>query len=166
MLVFVFLFVLVFVLMFLLELPLMWLLESELEFELVFLLDREIRGLLVQFRALDPRVHDMDTIDVSVYRERLNPIADERARATIVADRLAEQFNIEVTKEEIDSALLELSVQEKVSVAEVAQYMEQNDMLPGLTRNLQRDKVLEMLREKTAVTLVAPGSETAAIAGV
>jgi trigger factor len=122
------------------------------------LLDNEIRSMLIRVGVLDPSRYDVSEIDVSKYRERLNEIADERVRSTIIIDAIVKKKGKEVSEQEKAEAIRNIALTGNQSEEEVIKKLRKQEIYNNFTRELLRDKLIKELRDKATITLL-PKSE-------
>lgn len=116
------------------------------------IVDDQIRSLLVRGGIVDPNKVDPNRISVEPFREKLGDVALERAKSTIILDKIAELEKLQASEEEIEKALGEIATENKVDMVEVKKYFRQAGRMVSLAMQLTRDKVLSFLETKTEVT--------------
>lgn len=116
------------------------------------IIDDQIRSLLVRGGLVDPNKIDPNRISVESFRDKLGDVALERAKSTIILDKIAEIEKLQANEEEIEKALGEIAADNKVEVSEVKKYFRQGGRMVSLAMQLTRDKVLSFLEGRCEVT--------------
>ena len=117
-----------------------------------FIIDEEIRDLLVRNRAIDPQKTKPEDIDVTPFRASLGEIALKRVRTAIAVDRICDQENVIAADEEVHAQMELLSKEHNIPVAEVQKYFAEGQRVDSLKGEVRRNKVLDLLRSRATVT--------------
>lgn len=115
------------------------------------LIDDEIRWMLVDAGAVDPKKVDISRIRVDSFRERLNEPADKRVRARVIVERIGNQENITVSRADRDEYIQKIADTTGVEFSQVKAFFDSPERGPGTDSRIFRDKVLELLRARATV---------------
>jgi trigger factor len=77
--------------------------------------------------------------------ERIKPRAERRVRVRLIFDKIAAQENISVDQAEVEQELATVAERSKHPVSQVRQYYEDNNLMPGVKRQLRDKKVMQLI---------------------
>jgi trigger factor len=110
--------------------------------------DHEVRNLVedyagsLQRRGLDPKQAGIDWAQLA---SELRPQAERNVHARLVLDAVAAADQIEVTEPELEATLRMLARAEGKSALQMRRALDEAGTLPGLRRQLTRDKTIQHL---------------------
>ncbi len=116
------------------------------------LVDDEIRRMLVRAGVVDPNKTDFEEIDVERYRENLGEAAASRVRTSILVDRIAETENIKADDQDAAKYAEEVAQSVGIPAEEAKKYLLGKERRMGTLLELTRNKVLDFLQQRVAVT--------------
>ena len=117
------------------------------------MVDRQIELMLqdalrfVQQQS-DPRI--VEAIDK--LRGEARPAAEKQVKSMLLLEGIARTQNLEVTDEELDGRVQELSREHRIPIAQLRQQLRDNGQLEGIRYNLLQDKATDLVLEKAEVT--------------
>jgi len=118
------------------------------------MIDGEIRSLLVRNGYVDPQKVDVHRMPVDTFREQLGKIAEERARTTILVERIVEQESIEFSDVELSTLLSEISEEHGMPIADVEKALLSDGRKANFVREQKQKKALDLLRDRASITRV------------
>ncbi|UQZ89518.1 trigger factor [Deltaproteobacteria bacterium Smac51] len=93
-------------------------------------------------------------IDVMMLRDRFRPEAVKNVTAALVLDQIARDNHIEITDEDIEKELAEMSEDYGQPVEVLRDYYKSRNLMDNLREGLKVGKTLEMIREQANITEV------------
>lgn len=123
------------------------------------IVDDQIRSMLVNSGALDTRKVDPNRISVEPFREKLGEYALERARSAIALDRIAEQEKLHAGEAEIEKELDRIAAENNLERAQVDKFFKEQGRLISLALDLSRNKVLDLLEQRSKITYTEAAAE-------
>jgi trigger factor len=115
------------------------------------MIDGEIRGLLVRNGYVDPSKIDVHRMPVDTFREQLGKLAEERARTSIIVERIVEQESIEFSDEDVKKLMEEISEEHGMPVADVEKALLSDGRKANFVREQKQKKALDLLRERASI---------------
>lgn len=115
------------------------------------MIDGEIRGLLVRNGYVDPSKMDVHRMPVDTFREQLGKLAEERARTSIIVERIVEQESIEFGDEDVKKLMEEISEEHGMPVADVEKALLSDGRKANFVREQKQKKALDLLRERASI---------------
>lgn len=116
------------------------------------LIDHEIRLLLVRSGLVDPKKVDVERINAAPFREHFGETAGKRVKTAILVDRVAQQENLSLSDDDRKKAYAEFAEGNGVTAEDVERYFSSPERRPSFDVELLRNKVLDMLVERTKVS--------------
>jgi len=110
--------------------------------------------LLVRNGYVDPQKVDVHRMPVDTFREQLGKIAEERARTTILVERIVEQESIEFSDAELSTLLSEISEEHGMPIADVEKALLSDGRKANFVREQKQKKALDLLRDRASITRV------------
>ncbi len=110
----------------------------------------EIIGLARRAGVIPAKTKD-EEIDVEKYRAGFADVAEERVRATIVIDRIAEKEEIKAQKEDIDAYIEDIAQRNGLPVDDVRKFIMDPERIMSAMIELTRNKVLKFLRSRAKI---------------
>lgn len=114
------------------------------------MIDEEVRNILMrQFPNADI---DFDKINIEPFRKDMGAAAEDRVRAAIIVDRIAENENITISQEDFENWVNAAYGLDPKTVEEFQRMYRSNARVKRkMDLEITRDKVLEMLHSRTVV---------------
>ena len=113
------------------------------------LIDDEIKNLAVK-RGLTQEKNPAN-IEVEPLREQVGAEAEERVRAAIILDSLAEKEKLHAVMEDVEKHFDELSEKLQISIDEVRKFFAKDNRYLDLFVDQTRQKTLKFLRDRTTI---------------
>jgi trigger factor len=121
--------------------------ESLVEHQTSFRLESVVRNMIG--RGLDPRSQE---INWEGAREELKDQAQADVRSQMLLERIADEENIDVSKEEIDAEIEEIAVSSKQPVEQVRTVLTKEGGERSIANRLRNRKALDFLVANAAIT--------------
>lgn len=93
-------------------------------------------------------------LDVNLLRERFRPGAVKSVTAALVLDQIARENNVQITDEDIDSELKEMSGEYNQPVEVLRDYYQSKDLIDNLREGLRIGKTLDMIKNAAKIVEV------------
>ncbi len=116
------------------------------------MVDRELQALARQHATFMARrgVDVMKTFDIAKFREENTATAEKRVRGQLILDVIAEKEKVEVTDQEVNTALTTMAKASGQTTDSIKKYYEKNEgSLEGLRSSLIQEKTLGLLLSRT-----------------
>jgi trigger factor len=98
-----------------------------------------------QLSFLQQQKLNLEGLDLENMLERIKPRAERRVRVRLIFDKIAAQENISVDQAEVEQELATVAERSKHPVSQVRQYYEDNNLMPGVKRQLRDKKVMQLI---------------------
>jgi FKBP-type peptidyl-prolyl cis-trans isomerase (trigger factor) len=116
------------------------------------LIDEEIRGFVIADKRVDSSyAKGRRKFPVEEFREEYQERANERARLTVIIDRISEIEGIYAEEEEIEQAIEEIATLHGSTFEETHEYLMENGFILEVILAVTQEKVFEFLLEKTVI---------------
>ena len=123
------------------------------------LIDEEIRNLAVRVGLVDPNKTDVRRLPVESLRAPLGAVAEERVKAVIIVDRIAEQESLRATEDEMKAKITETANMYGVSEDDVRKFIFQDQGGINMLMDITRNKVLDMLKQAAKIGYKKPAAK-------
>ena len=112
--------------------------------------DTIIRDMAYQManQGIDPSRANADWVKV---RSDSRPKAERIVRANLILAEIGQKEGLDVSNEELDNKLKEMSSTMSQPLEKIRQYFQQDSRIEGLREQIRRDKVLELLLKRAKV---------------
>lgn len=124
----------------------------------------EIRQMLFEYKALDPKNRNSYSIDVSQFYDALGTMAEDRVRRGVILSRIIEQESFSASDEDLEEWVTKAATDAKREVPEIKETI-------GFTKNksrfrdaLTREKMVDKLLDSATIT-DAPSEDEKSSAG-
>jgi len=92
--------------------------------------------------------------------ESMKPMAEKRVKQRLILQRIAELEEIDVTEEDLDKSFEEMAEnEEEGNAAEIRIKWEEEELIPGLKKQLARSKAMTWLKENVKAVELVPEKE-------
>lgn len=115
------------------------------------MVDNEIRHMLVQAGLLNPQQTDPARISVESFRQHFNENALSRVRTAIAVDRVAEQENLAVSDDELETAMNDLADKSGMPLEDIKKHFADESQALNFRLDQTRNKVLEFLQSRAKI---------------
>ena len=126
------------------------------------MIDTEIKEILVRQGLVDAQKVNVQELNVEPFRQGLGEAAAKRVRTAVAIDRIADQEKIEVVESDIDEWVKDFSAGNNFEEKDVRDHFLNGEKAEDLKRELQRNKTLDFLIEKSKVSYTAKEDPSAA----
>ena len=126
------------------------------------LIDEEIRSFLSRMNIVAPEGRDASKLIPADMREKLEPMARERARGRIVVDKMCDAQKIEVAEADLKDWLMKAVMSGSMKPDDVKNITKNERALTSVAREIRRTKLLDLLATRANVSYSAPVVEDAA----
>jgi len=120
--------------------------QAMVEAELNMLVDRELQNLRGQ--GMEPSGED----GLKAVAEGLKPMAEKRARLSLILESVADQQKMEVTQSEFEEDMAKAAPQLGMTLTQTIAWVKQNGREGSVKTRLREEKALNYLIEKAKVT--------------
>lgn len=93
-------------------------------------------------------------VDMAMLRDRFRPDAEKSVTAALVLDQIANDLNITVTEEDIDSELAEMSEEYGQPVAVLREYYQSQNLMDNFREGLKIGKTLDLIKAQAVIVEV------------
>ncbi len=139
------------------------LIEKNKKLEVPYVMvDAELGNMLEQLKKQweqRGQKFDANQVNVQEFVKANVGEAENRARGFLIVDAIAKQEEVEVADEEVEARVSEIAQQNRKSVDEVRQYLEQQNLLGQMRAQMRFDKTLELVVGKAKVKESKPKKE-------
>jgi trigger factor len=119
------------------------------------MVEQELQRMLdsIRFRLSSQNLTlEQAGMDENTFKERNRPMAEKRARTSILLERIAYQEGFEISDEELDQGLHSVAEKMNQPYDKVRDFYLRSNMMDSYRHQLLEDKVINFLQDQAAIT--------------
>lgn len=115
------------------------------------MIDEEIRQMLFEMRALNPRDEKSFQVPMDDFRKEFGEGAEKRLRRALVIRRIADQEDVKFTDEDLENWIKAEAEKSEISIEEAKKQVQFDKSREQMKRDLRLQNVLDSLIEKANI---------------